>query len=233
MTSNDQSLFNYIKNMENKLINTPHKSATDELLVYKFFDKQKKIFKVRRTQNFRIHTLDLEAHNTFPLNTQMIMNKSKHFTVKEFKKNFKFILKINNKIVSSIYTKAEFNKCINSLISNNGVHITFKEEKGTIRISIEKNLVLKTDFTDIEIITERLEPNEGSFGLLANVASYIYEAKFVFPECVKITNLYHDRTIYTSNNKELKLDAQFDNNIATFVNKNWQLPGLIVTLTFE
>lgn len=234
MTSNEQSLFNYIKQIEDKLINTPHKSSTDELLVYKFFTDDEKIFKVKRTQNFRIHTLNLKEHNKFPLNTQMITNLPDSITSDLFKEHFKFVLKINNKLIHSINTKDEFENIINSKSDlSNDLKIKYSDNEGLLRLNIKKEVLLEKDFTDIEIITERLEPNEGSFALLANEASYIYEAKFILPEKMMITNLYHDRTIYTSNNTDLKMDGTIDNNIATFVNKSWQLPGLIVTLTFK
>lgn len=234
MTSNEQSLFNYIKQVEDKLINTPHKSSTDEMLVYKFYNKEETIFKVKRTQNFRIHTLNLNEHNRFPLNTQMITNLPESINSELFKNNFKFALKVNNKLVHSITSKEEFESAINSQSTIEGdLRVNFSDDNDVLMLNIKKTLLLEKDFTDIEIVTERLEPNEGSFALLANEASYIYEAKFILPEKIKITNLYHDRTIYTSNNTDLKMDGCIDKNIATFVNKSWQLPGLIVTLTFE
>jgi len=218
ITSNPESLFNYIKRIESKIIGTPHKSIVNEKFIYKYFGDKKEIFNVERTQDFRLHTLDFQNHNSFLVEFKYSTELEK-IKLDEFKKQVSFVIEIEGgDTVKVDETTPE-------------LLIEYDENTKKLLLKYEKEVTLLQEYTKLRIVSNRLEDISNSFAIASKDAFYTGNYNVIFPTDIRIKELYHNNILY--NKKENRIITDKDGNMASININGWCLPGMVFSLVYE
>lgn len=216
IVTNKESFFNYLSNLDCFLIN-PHKSILNDTYNYSYHNKEKNILKIQRIQNYRIHTLNVNNHNTFKFIFKYKSNFTERLSLEDFKKSFFIKLIVNEDKEEKIDINNEELK-IEHLDNNE------------ISVSYEKEISLVNEFTKISAVHERLEERDDSIGIFSSDATYGLNYHINLPEDMTINNVYHSNTLDLTNKQ---VDKVVNKNSMTLNINGWQLPGLVFVATFR
>lgn len=217
--SNEQSLFHYIKKLD-QFLSTPHKSIVNEYWSISYFDENKDFFLTSRVQEYRVHTLDLHKHHKFDIVYKYSLNVHNEENLQKLKDNFKLVIEANNE-------KFEVNN-LNDQIDNMTIKNSY--ENNVYEVYIKKEIELKSEFTKIHVETTRLEEIDDSIAVVSNHATYGMNYAIYLPEDIVINNVFHHDTLYSEKEKQVSV-VKDGNKVAINVN-GWHLPGLIFVLTY-
>lgn len=220
LVSNEQSLFHYIKKLD-QFLSTPHKSIVNEYWSISYFGDNKDFFRTKRVQEYRVHTLDLQKHNKFDVIYKYSLNVHNEENLQKLKDNFTLVIEANNEK----FTVENLNDT-----SNNNMVITNSYDNNVYEVYIKKEIELKAEFTKVHIETIRLEEIDDSIAVVSNHATYGMNYAIVLPEDIVINNVFHHDTLYSEKEKQVSV-INDGNKVAINVN-GWHLPGLIFVLTY-
>lgn len=222
ISSNKESLFNYLKKLDEYLI-TPHKSIVSESLTYEYFDKEKKLFLAERIQDFRIHTLDINEYNKFDIIYRYygIVGRNE---LDKFKDNHSVKIYINGKEIVNLKNLTDTNE---SLTINK-----YNDETEEYNLYFHKEIKLEDEFTQVKIISKKVETIDNSIAMANTYATYTANYDITLPEDIFVENIFHNNTL--SQNGKIKQITTTKNKNHAHINMNgWQLPGLSFVLTYK
>lgn len=222
ISSNKESLFNYLKKLDEYLI-TPHKSIVSESLTYEYFDKEKKLFLAERIQDFRIHTLDIKEYNKFDIIYRYYGIVAKN-ELNKFKDNHSVKIYINGKEIINLKNLTDDNE---SLTTNR-----YNEETEEYNLYFHKEIKLEDEFTQVKIVSKKVETIDNSIAMANTYATYTANYDITLPEDIFVENIFHNNTL--SQNGKIKQITTTKNKNHAHINMNgWQLPGLSFVLTYK
>ncbi|RXJ78835.1 hypothetical protein CRV03_02050 [Arcobacter sp. F155] len=230
IVSNQESLFNSIKKLDN-ILTIPHKSIVNENWILSNYTSDNKYIVISRTQNFRIHKLI------------QIKKKDKENDFYNFQ--FRYSIKIDE----SDLEKMLDNFILNIQVEGQDLHSinkdnikTYKLENGKFDNAYNKEsriyhfyfnckIPLENEFTKIKVFTQRVEPKDDSIALVVTDATYCSNYTFNLPDNLKVNNVYTQETLIPSETKQVDIVNE-DDNFSININ-GWQLPGLLFVITFN
>ncbi|RYA23919.1 hypothetical protein CRU96_05790 [Malaciobacter halophilus] len=221
MTSNQESLFNHLKKLDEHLT-LPHKSTVNEQWVINTIKDEPDFYQTKRIQDYRIHTLDKEESNVFQIiykNSAKI--KKDHVSI--FEDNFNLEIYIEGKKEVHIKNLNEKEKCLTA---------KYNEDSMIYEISIIHEVKLEKEFTQVKVISDTREEKDNSIALVSKTTTYGLNYNIKLPKEANITNIYHNDTLYSEEKKQVTSDRLSNNQISLNIN-GWQLPGLIFVVTYE
>lgn len=250
IVSNKESLFNHLQ-MLDKHHSIPHKSIVNEKWIFENFEED--IFKLIRVQDYRIHTLDRESHSKYNLQVSSILNTSQA-TLSKLLNSIKIKIKISSEEEFEINVDIESDKVKEFLTSTDPVKeikldTPSKIDDTPITINDKFPLILKytvstqefslnykyevslvEEFTQIHILTERIEEIEYSQAIYSSHATYGLNYDITLPNGYKFVDIYHSNTLDLEEEQVNvhKRDKELSINI-----NGWQLPGLIFVYTYK
>lgn len=226
LASNKESLFNYIKSLDQYLI-TPHKSTVSESLNYKIFDIDKKLFLAERIQDFRVHTLNTKDYNKFDI-IYRYYGVVEECNLKEFRDNHSIEIFVNDKPIISLKKLPSEDDGINNELKENSYNNDTKEYK----IYYHKEITLENEFTEVSIISKKVETIDNSIAMANTYATYNANYKITLPVEYIIENIFHNSTL-SSIDKFKQIRSRKNDNMAQISMRGWQLPGLAFVLTYK
>jgi len=222
ISSNKESLFNYLKRLDEYLI-TPHKSIVSESLTYNYFSENKNLFLAERTQDFRIHTLDLKEYNKFDI-IYRYYGIVEENVLKDFKLNHSVVIYVDGKDIINLKNLLEDN---DSLTIND-----YNEDTGEYNLYFHKEIKLENEFTQVKICSKKVETIDNSIAMANTYATYTANYDISLPSDFNVENIFHNNTL--SENGKIKQITTTKNKNHAHINMNgWQLPGLSFVLTYK
>lgn len=224
LASNKESLFNYIKSLDQYLI-TPHKSTVSESLNYNIFNN-KNLFLAERIQDFRIHTLNTKDYNKFDIIYRYygVVEESE---LDIFRKNHSIEIFVNDKEIISLKELPCENSSNNELKENK-----YNPETKEYKIYYHKEIILEEEFTEVSIISRKVETIDNSIAMANTYATYNANYKITLPSNYMIDNIFHNSTL-SSIDKFKPIRSRKNGNQAQISMRGWQLPGLAFVLTYK
>lgn len=222
ISSNKESLFNYLKRLDEYLI-TPHKSIVSESLTYNYFNGNENLFLAERTQDFRIHTLDLKEYNKFDIIYRYygIVEKD---NLENFKSNHSVVISVDGKDIIDLKNLLEDNE---ALTTND-----YNEDTKEYNLYFHKEIILENEFTQVKIHSKKVETVDNSIAMANTYATYTANYDINLPSDFSVENIFHNNTL--SENGKVKQITTTKNKNHAHINMNgWQLPGLSFVLTYK
>lgn len=223
IATNQESLFNYFKKLDEHLV-LPHKSMVNEEWLIKF-NESGKYYKTKRIQDYRVHTLDLKRYNSFDIIYKCSAKVEKEHC-EDFKKDF--FLEVLIEGISKVKIEHLPNEEKNEYFNQN----KFNDNTGLYEISFKYNLKLESEFTKVKVITERLEEIDSSLALVSKNATYGSHYNIKLPDKSNITGVYHNDTLFSKEKKQVTSEILEINQVCIDIS-GWQLPGLIFVVTYD
>lgn len=223
IATNKESLFNYIKTLDIYLTK-PHKSIVNESLVYEIFNKDKKLFLAERTQEFRIHTLDINEYDTFDIIYRYYGVVEKE-NLEDFKDNHSIKIVVEDKEILNI----------DSLLKDKTDELKINEyieKTKEYNLYFHKKIKLEKEFTKIQIISKKVETIDYSIAIATSDETYTAHYDIVLPEEYLVDNIFHNNTL-SSDTKVKQITSGKSKNHAHVNINGWQLPGLSFVLTYK
>lgn len=214
VVTNKESLFNYLNGLD-RFMTDPHKSISNESWIYEYHDKEKGLVKVKRSQNFRVHSLDLDKHKKYCVKYKSNGRVSSQEEFDKLKENIYLTIEVDGE---------------GKVISDSDFVCKYEEASGGYSISLDYDIDLKEEYTRIKIESERIEALDGSIAFYSLDATYCLNYNLVLPEDIKFCDIYHSNTMDLDQNQT---DKSINGNKASVNINGWQLPGLIFVATYE
>lgn len=253
IVSNKESLFNYLEKLDRFHI-VPHKSIVNEKWIFENFSNDK--FKLIRVQDYRIHSLNHGSHSHFDLKIRSTVTTSSS-AIKDLLESIRIVIKVDAEIpivIENILEKVEKEDLENFMnVSKQNVRemhidlsiekknakgilqpsfmkIKYEEDMKQLSFDYEYDVILEKEFTQVHILTERLEEIAFSQAILSSHAAYGLNYDVTLPEGYIFEDVYHNNTLDLKD--ELVNVHKRHKELAVNIN-GWQLPGLIFVYTYK
>lgn len=218
IVSNKESLFNHLESLD-RFHSTPHKSIVNEKWIFDNIDDKPNFFKLTRIQDFRIHTLDEDAHKEFELIIKSVIHADET-NKKDIEDSLDYCVLINGK--KPVIAKVDS--------PENKIDIDYNQEKKLLTAKFVYMIPLEKEFTKVHIRTTRIEEVEFSQAIYSTHAAYGLNYDITLPIGYKYDDVYHSNTLDLKE-ENVSVHKQ-DRELSVNVN-GWQLPGLIFVFTYS
>lgn len=245
IVSNKESLFNHLEKLD-QFHSIPHKSIVNEKWIFENYFEN--MFKLIRIQDYRIHSLNHGSDSDFDLKIRSTVTTSSE-AIQKLLESIKIVIKINAKKpinIENILQKVEEDKLEKFLADSENTReliidvstekesekmkIKYEAESKQLSFDYEYNVPLEQEFTQVHVLTERLEEIAFSQAILSSHAAYGLNYDITLPDGYSFEDIYHNNTL------DLKDEhvSVHKRNKELAVNVNgWQLPGLIFVYTYK
>lgn len=245
IVSNKESLFNHLEKLD-QFHSIPHKSIVNEKWIFE--NHLENMFKLIRVQDYRIHSLNHGSDSDFDLKIRSTVTTSSE-AIQKLLESIKIVIKINAKQpinIENILLNVDNDKLEKFLTDSENIReliidvsnekesekmkIKYEAESKQLSFDYEYNVPLEQEFTQVHVLTERLEEIAFSQAILSSHAAYGLNYDITLPDGYLFEDIYHNNTL------DLKDEhvSVHKRNKELAVNVNgWQLPGLIFVYTYK
>lgn len=253
IVSNKESLFNHLEKLD-RFHSIPHKSIVNEKWIFE--NHSTDMFKLIRIQDYRIHSLNHGFHSHFDLKIRSTVTTSSSHAIQELLKSIKIVIKINADspiIIENILERIDEKEVELFLSGDENIRemtidvnndktamkmkshgsimkIKYEAEYKQLSIDYEYNVLLEKEFTQVHVLTERLEEITHSQAILSSHAAYGLNYDVTLPDGYVFEDIYHNNTLDLKD-EHVSVHKR-DRELAVNVN-GWQLPGLIFVYTYK
>jgi len=249
IVSNKESLFNHLEKLD-RFHSIPHKSIVNEKWIFE--NHSIGMFKLIRIQDYRIHSLNHGFHSQFDLKIRSTVTTSPS-AIKELLESIRIVIKINadvpiiiENILKKILTDSTLEEFLtgeenirelninvtstNMKALGSSIKIKYEADAKQLSFDYEYKVVLEQEFTQVHVLTERLEEITHSQAILSAHAAYGLNYDVTLPDGYVFEDIYHNNTLDLKD-EHVSVHKR-DRELAVNVN-GWQLPGLIFVYTYK